>query len=126
MADDNDLVSENAQLRRELEGFRRQQAGVVHPAIAQNENAAAQQWNAADQEIKRLEKQHSELLSEGKFEESAALQKTIAAMANRQEYDAPAMGELERTKGGLARGSMVSSERGSIHRRRAAVDPGAS
>ena len=83
MADDNDLVSENAQLRRELEGFRRQQAGVVHPAIAQNENAAAQQWNAADQEIKRLEKQHSELLSEGKFEESAALQKTIAAMANR-------------------------------------------
>jgi len=86
MADDNDLVSENAQLRRELEGFRRQQAGVVHPAIAQNENAAAQQWNAADQEIKRLEKQHSELLSEGKFEESAALQKTIAAMANRQEY----------------------------------------
>jgi hypothetical protein len=83
---DNDLVSENAQLRRELEGFRRQQVGVVHPAIAQNENAAAQQWNAADLEIKRLEKQHSELLSEGKFEESAALQKTIAAMANRQEY----------------------------------------
>ena len=83
---DNDLVSENAQLRRELEGFRRQQAGVVHPAIAQNETAAAQQWNAADQQIKALEKQHSELLAEGKFDESVALQKTIAAMANRQEY----------------------------------------
>jgi hypothetical protein len=86
MADDNELASENAQLRRELEGFRRQQAGAVHPTIAQNENAAAQQWSAADQQIKALEKQHSELLAEGKFEESAALQKTIAAMANRQEY----------------------------------------
>jgi hypothetical protein len=83
---DNDLESENAQLRRELEGFRRQQAGGVHPTIAQNESAAAQQWTAADQQIKALEKQHSELVSEGKFEESAALQKTIAAMANRQEY----------------------------------------
>ena len=88
MADEDQatLASENARLRGELQALRQQQSGGVHPTIAQNENAVAQQWNAADQEIKRLEKQHSELLSEGKFEESAALQKTIAAMANRQEY----------------------------------------
>jgi hypothetical protein len=84
MADD--LAAENARLQAELRALRAQQSGGVHPAIAQHENAAAQQWSAADQQIKALEKQHSELLSEGKFDESVALQKTIAALSNRQEY----------------------------------------
>jgi len=84
MSDDRD--TEIARLRGEVQALRQQQAGGVHPAVAAHENAAAQQWNAADQEIKRLRAQHAETLADGKFAEASELQSKIGALEGRQEY----------------------------------------